>query len=231
MTAVLRPHPLVLATQALLPAGCAVAGGPIALWDGPLFPQEEEAIARAVPRRRAEFAAGRRAARAALGALGLPPLPLPRRAEGPPLWPPGVTGSITHGGGHVLAAVCSPDRAVALGLDLEPLLPLDEALRPAIAAPEEGGDLLRLFCAKEAAGKAQFALSGRVLGLGDLRVTLTEGGFEACFAISVPPFAAGERIAGGQAALGGFLISAVALAGARNAAFLPSPLATAAAGP
>jgi 4'-phosphopantetheinyl transferase EntD len=225
MTAPLR-HPLALAAQALLPAGCAVAGGPIALWDGPIFPEEAAAVARAVPKRRAEFAAGRRAARAALAALGLPPLALPRRADGPALWPEGFAGSIAHGGGHVLAAACPLGVAAALGLDLEPLAPLDDGLRPAIAEPDEDGDLLRLFCAKEAAYKAQFALSARLFGFHGLRVTLTGDGFEARFAEPAPPFGMGDRIAGRQTGSGNLLVTAVALS-ARNAAFPPAPLARA----
>ena len=41
-----------------------------------LFPAEEAAIARAVPKRRSEFATGRACARAALAKLGLPPSPV-----------------------------------------------------------------------------------------------------------------------------------------------------------
>jgi hypothetical protein len=62
-------------------------------------------MASAVPRRRAEFAAGRACARAALRRLGINGWPLLVGSKREPLWPAGVVGSITHTDGLVAAAV------------------------------------------------------------------------------------------------------------------------------
>jgi len=62
-----------------------------------LFPAEEAAIARAVPKRRREFTTGRACARAALAKLGLPPAPIVPGLRGAPQWPAGVTGSRSKG--------------------------------------------------------------------------------------------------------------------------------------
>jgi 4'-phosphopantetheinyl transferase EntD len=76
---------------------------------------------RAVAKRRAEFLAGRHAARSALGGLGIAGLPA-RREDGSPEWPPGVTGSITHGADRALCAVALARDVRSLGIDVERLL-------------------------------------------------------------------------------------------------------------
>src|SRR5215471_21275329 len=91
----------------ILPTGVVAAESFGPPGDGKLFPAEAAAIATAGPGRRAEFAAGRAVARAALARLGAPAGPvLPGRA-GEPRWPGGVVGGITH---------CAGYRACAVGL-------------------------------------------------------------------------------------------------------------------
>ncbi len=208
------PDAAVRAAQGLLGPDVAVAGGRIAAWAALLWPGEAEAVARAVPARRAEFAAGRASARAALAALGLPPAALPRTPPGPPLWPSGVTGSLSHGGGHVLAAVGRLGPGLrALGLDLEPFAPLSPDLAREVCGPgEDEARALEVFGAKEAAFKAQFALTGRLLDLRALCVAFHPGGrFLATFAGPVGPFEAGAAVQGRQAVAGGLLVSTVRL--------------------
>ena len=84
-----------------------------------LFAQEAVAVDRAVPRRRAEFAAGRRCARAALARIGIPPAPLLRGEDREPLWPDGAVGSITHCAGYVAAAVAATEVMLSVGIDAE----------------------------------------------------------------------------------------------------------------
>ncbi len=224
------PDPVLQAARDLLGPSVAVAGGPVEAWAAPLWPGEEEAVARAVPARRAEFAAGRASARAALAALGRPPVALPRRPPdaptGPPLWPPGVTGSLSHGGGHVLAAVGLVGPGLrALGLDLEPFAPLPPDLaREVCHGGEDEGRAIEVFGAKEAAFKAQFALTGRLLDLRALRVTLHPGGrFRASFAEAVGPVPSGAVIEGRQAVAGGLLVSAARLPFQTPARPAPAP--------
>lgn len=169
----------------------ALFGGPVAvavLWvDGPhppLMPDEMRAVARAVQTRRAEFTAGRAAARLAMERLGLPPQAIPAAPDRSPVWPEGLTGSISHAGG-LCAAVLSRDPAQPLGLDIEDAAPLDADLWPLVLTPEEmdrltqapadrrGTIAKRIFGIKEAAYKAQFPLTGAVIGFQALDVTLS----------------------------------------------------------
>lgn len=205
---VASPDPsLAAAAREMLGPGIAVAGGRLEDWACSLWPEEEEAIARAVPGRRREFIAGRAAARVAMGALGAPPMPLPRRPDGPPRWPRGLFGGIAHGGGHVLAALGRGARS--LGVDLEPFRPLPADLAAEICRPDEDASCaVRVFGAKEAAYKAQFMLTGKLIDFAALRVVLGRaGGFEAEFMIPVGRFAPGDRLAGRQSLVGPLLLS------------------------
>ena len=89
-----------------------------------LFPGERAVIARAPERRRKEFATARGCARSALARLGCPPVPVLTDRLGAPLWPGGVTGSITHCAGYRAAAVALTSDVVSLGLDAAPNAPL-----------------------------------------------------------------------------------------------------------
>src|ERR1700759_4264312 len=70
----------------------------------PFDSAEEAAVARAVPRRRAELARGRPLAREALARLGGLTASLPPDSDGVPQWPTGFVGTISHAG-EMCAAV------------------------------------------------------------------------------------------------------------------------------
>lgn len=90
-----------------------------------LFP-EAAVVARAVPKRRQEFATVRACARTALERIGGPRVPLLPGERGAPGWPPGFIGSMTHCTGYRAAVVAAAGRGLAsLGVDAEP----HEALR------------------------------------------------------------------------------------------------------
>ena len=143
---------------------------------GVLFPEEEQIIAHAVPARRREYAAVRSCARACLGRLGYPRVPILPGVGGAPIWPAGVRGSMTHCAGYAAAAVGPYQRISAIGIDAEPDAPLPDGVldlvatpaeqdRLAATQPEPGGpnwDRL-LFSAKEAVYKAWFPLVGEWL--------------------------------------------------------------------
>lgn len=73
----------------------------------------------AVAKRKAEFLAGRVAARMALGAIGLPGAQVAARADRSPVWPAQVVGSISHAAGEAWCCVAPAARVEALGIDLE----------------------------------------------------------------------------------------------------------------
>lgn len=194
------------AAQQLFPpgaevAGCAIGAGP------PPWPVEAPAVAAAVPARQAEFAAGRAAARAALQAIGLPPVAIPVANTRAPLWPIGIAGSITHADGLALAVLAPSQQCRSLGFDAEPDEPFPDDLLAEItvpaerrwiaAAPDPGRAARLVFAAKEAAYKCQFPLSQALLGFDALHVaTGPDRQLVARFAIDVPPFPRGARLNG-----------------------------------
>ncbi|HEV7710104.1 MAG TPA: 4'-phosphopantetheinyl transferase superfamily protein [Asanoa sp.] len=188
----------------------------------PLFPGEADAVAGAVDSRRREFATGRLCAREALRALGLPAAPLPRGDGGPPVWPPGVVGSVTHCAGYRGAAVARASALASLGIDAEPDEPLPAGVLDLVADEAElaglpgGGpcwDRL-LFCAKEALYKAWYPLTRRWLGFEEAWVTLApDGTFTARLLVDGIPI--GDQVrtefAGRWRAAPGLLLAAVAV--------------------
>lgn len=189
----------------------------------PLYPQEARAVVSARRKRRREFAAGRTAARQALAALGLPPQAIPMAPDRAPVWPAGVTGSISHTDTHCVAVVSVATGLRGLGIDIEPSEPLERALWPEICTMGELDALMQhpaatrgllaraLFCAKEAAFKAQYSVSRAVFGFQTLDVTMREQGFTARFAHAVPGFAEGTQLRGRLVMLDGALCAGVSL--------------------
>lgn len=100
----------------------------------PLFPIEEAAVSRAVAGRRAEFAAGRQAARQALKALGYAPVAIPMAEDRAPVWPQGIVGSLSHCPAACIAVVAEAARIASLGVDIEPYDPLPEDIVHEIGA-------------------------------------------------------------------------------------------------
>jgi 4'-phosphopantetheinyl transferase EntD len=150
-----------------------------------LMPEEQAHIARAIPKRRFEFAAGRRAARQALAELGQPSTAIPQAPDRSPIWPDGLTGSITHCDTLCIAALAPQTCHRSLGIDIEPATPLSADLEPVIATPSEQRALAALpparrlhmakqiFCAKEALYKAQHPITGLRLEFQDVELDLT----------------------------------------------------------
>lgn len=139
-----------------------------------LWPEEAKAMLRAIPKRRTEFAAGRQAARSALAELGFPPMAIPQDADRAPVWPNDISGSISHCTQCCIAAVAHSSHSPALGVDVEPADPLDIELIPIVCTPTEQAWLKHepnpglaakmIFSAKEAVYKAQYSLTGKVIG-------------------------------------------------------------------
>jgi len=152
-----------------------------------LFPEEELALGDAVEKRRREFVTGRACAREALAGLGLPPSPIGSGTKGEPLWPPGVTGSITHCERYRATAVARSSSALMLGIDAERNAPLREGVWEQVAHGRErelrdgdsdGGHRLDavLFSAKEAIFKAWYPLARRWLGFSDAELAIDVSG-------------------------------------------------------
>ncbi|WP_030615321.1 4'-phosphopantetheinyl transferase family protein [Streptomyces fulvoviolaceus] len=141
-----------------------------------LYPEEEVLVARAVAKRRREFAVVRACARRAMEKLGVPPRSVLPGERGAPQWPPGLTGSMTHCDGYCAAALVRATDLASLGIDAEPHGPLPEGVLASVALPAERARLQRLaaahpgihwdrllFSAKESVYKAWFPLTGKWL--------------------------------------------------------------------
>jgi 4'-phosphopantetheinyl transferase EntD len=206
---------LCIAARAILPSGVAVAAAdPGTLY--PLLPGET--LPGAIPARLREFSAGRHAARQALASLGQPVKPIPQADDRAPVWPQGVTGSITHNRNACLAAV-SADRGI--GLDLEEETALEQDLWSTILLPEEqawavsqpdpGLAAKLIFSAKEAAYKAQYPVSRTLFGFETLHLRVAGARFTATFQHTVGPFESGHVLNGTIAHAEGLILTAVVL--------------------
>jgi enterobactin synthetase component D len=96
-------------------------------------------IARAVPKRQAEFFYGRLCARAALGGAGRSDVQVGTGALREPVWPPGYAGSITHNNSIAAAVVVRQDRFHGVGIDIETISQgsASDALRSTIVSSRE----------------------------------------------------------------------------------------------
>ncbi|MEU5694644.1 4'-phosphopantetheinyl transferase superfamily protein [Actinosynnema sp. NPDC020468] len=196
--------------------------------DAVLFPEEQEHIARSVEKRRLEFTTGRHCARAALGGLGIAPVPILPGPNREPLWPAGVVGAITHCKGYRAAAVGRASEVWTIGLDAEPNEPTPGGVLEAVALPPElamverlraAGDKVAwdrlLFSAKETVYKAWFPLARAWLGFEDAEVTVNpdDGTFAARILID-PPVVDGvmlDGFTGRWLVREGFVVTAIAV--------------------
>ncbi|MGO4840081.1 4'-phosphopantetheinyl transferase, partial [Rhizobiaceae sp. 2RAB30] len=150
-------------------------------------PGEAAAVERASPARRREFAAGRALARRAMAALDVTASAIPAAEDRAPVWPLGITGSISHCADWCVAAAARADDGyLAIGVDIEPAEPLDADLIEEICTAEERlrlddlpaarRDLLArmIFCAKECAYKCQYPLSGALFDFQALSIGIDE---------------------------------------------------------
>jgi 4'-phosphopantetheinyl transferase EntD len=141
-----------------------------------LDPRERSFVESAVSSRQREFASGRALLHDVLGSSE-PVLVTPTRA---PLFPPGVVGSLAHDREVAVAIVGRSERARAVGVDVEPAVPLDQALVEIIVRDDDEVDDAHLaFTAKEAAYKAWSSMGGGILDHHDVRVRFDDDHFVA----------------------------------------------------
>ena len=216
--------------EQILPPPVAVAESFGDLPDAKLFPEEEAVIARAVPRRRLEFATGRACARTVLAQLGEPPVPILRGPRNEPQWPAGIAGSITHCAGYRAAAAARTAGVATLGLDAEPDETLPHGVLDVISLPQERTQLAALaaarpdtacwdrllFCAKESVYKAWFPLAQEWLGFDDAEIVIDAGGTFTARLLVPGPLVSGSPLTslrGRWLAARGLLLTAIAVPG------------------
>jgi len=193
-----------------------------------LYPEESAAVARAVPKRVAEFTAGRLCARRALDGLGITNFPLLVNEDRTPRWPEAVVGSITHTGGFCGAVAARRTHFEALGLDAEHTSAATYDLWPQLLTGSERAVLASvrpdartlvastIFSAKEAFYKAQFTITGAWLDFDDVEVDLPAGAPErGTFTIRIlrnAPAQLSRRAAGRYRIVGDVILTGVTFA-------------------
>ena len=187
----MNPAHLSAPLGSLFPAGAVAAelrtpGDPELL-----LPTEAAHLARAVPARRQQFAAGRLCARRALAQFGIEDFPLRPADDRQPIWPPSLVGSITHTAGFCAAVVAERARILALGLDTEVVGDVNVEIWPSICTPAElawvesrpaalrAAAVTLIFSAKEAFYKCQYPLVGEALNFHDVRIEAVQWGGSA----------------------------------------------------
>ena len=170
-----------------------------------LFPQEAELLEKAVDKRVREFSTGRVLARAALKELGHAASPILIGDQRKPLWPDGISASITHSQ-QICAVVAARSKTVrGIGLDLEGargvgndvaryVSTADELARNANEVPGAALNAV-VFSIREAIFKAYYPLTGAYLNFGDVSLDLDgrDGRFVARIINDEQPALLGQR--------------------------------------
>lgn len=175
--------------------------------------------------RRAQYAAGRRAARDAIARLGGPRMAIPSTARGVPCFPSGFVGSISHKRKCAIAAVADAGVIAAVGLDLEDLRETrEEDLLARVCTEREQETVGSLHAAgvaspatwlhstKEAVFKAMYALDAMERDYEDIEVALIDS---SRFAVRRLAHAGTRSVVGYFAIQGNSLISLAILASQR----------------
>jgi 4'-phosphopantetheinyl transferase EntD len=161
----------------IAPTRVGFAEAPVADHAADLYPEEAQRIAKAVEKRRREFATGRMVARRALVTIGAPSVAIPSGPHGEPIWPDGFIGSITHTSTRAAAAVGRARDFLGLGIDVEEIARMSLSFAEKIATGEEREQLRAvadprrqlalLYSAKESWFKCQYPSTKEYLGFMD----------------------------------------------------------------
>jgi 4'-phosphopantetheinyl transferase EntD len=146
---------------------------------GLLTSAEASAVCSAVPKRKREYSTGRWLAHHALSHLGQKTEQLLAGAAREPLWPEGITGSITHTDSHVAVAVANSADYIGIGIDMEHVGAVDSTLLPKLLTGGEhanlnGIDPTLIFSAKEACYKLLYPIVGEYVDFQEVEVSLSE---------------------------------------------------------
>lgn len=160
--------------RAILDHRIAVAESKIPETEGvelQLLPGESTIVHHASKIRRCQFSVGRMLCRRAMGELGFPASAVLQDNVRAPVWPNGIVGSISHSDNWCAAAVARQENIRSLGIDVEPMSPIEEELWPifctdreldwirSLHAVDRGLGVKLIFSAKESFYKAQYPLT------------------------------------------------------------------------
>ena len=180
-----------------------------------LWPEEKIKTDGFAPERLQTFSAGRYCARKAMELMGCPAMPILVGDDRAPVWPAGISGSISHTQGLAGALVCSTSDHPSIGLDIERRAAVDRSLWDIlfdeqelqfIASAAVPDDLATLFFSlKESYYKMQYPLTQRFLDFRDVRIEYGPEGVQIKRLRSLPEAAPGHRT--GHLFTPGFIIT------------------------
>jgi len=154
----------------------------------PVNEDETKFVGLSVTSRKREFAAGRNIARECLARFGRGEAAIPVSESRAPVWPKGLTGSISHSGHIAGAAACLVSDYKAVGLDIEEHKAVTADLFDSILTTDDlahaeedmcSSLATRVFCCKEAIYKAVNPVIGEYLDFSDVSVRISGGRFSA----------------------------------------------------
>lgn len=187
-----------------------------------LHVEEKDLISHAMGKRQGEFAAGRLCAKEALAKLGILDFPILKDEKGAPIWPEGISGSISHAKGCCAAVVVEVAKGESLGLDIEEVNRLTEDLWEYVFVPEEIEWLRKqgnqsqmwasvIFSAKEAFYKAQYPISLAWVGFQDVAIEIKSQGEEYIIRllIDIEPWKKGKEFIGKYCFFSTYVVSGV----------------------
>lgn len=171
------------------PSGPSVALERVKADTEDLHHSELGAISGATARRRGEFASGRRAARKAMQALGLPAAAVTTGESGEPVFPAPLVGSIGHSRLWAVAAASLRSIHRSVGVDIDDGRPLSPSEAASVGRPSEFEAIasvgwaqaqvpaaLVAFGLKEAIFKCQYPITkARDLGFLEVRLQVRGG--------------------------------------------------------
>ncbi len=168
-----------------LPAGVVASFTTTSIDEHELFPPERLICQSYEPDRKQDFVRGRYCAHECLRRLSFPQ-PVAKSELGAPLWPEGLTGSISHSRHLAGAILAKKGRFRSLGLDIEVVGRITPDLWPVIFTKAEMDFLIRqrlpdrwstfIFSAKEAFYKMQYPMTKAGMEAEDLEVVVGDAG-------------------------------------------------------
>ncbi len=157
-----------------------VAGGTFGHWMP--HPRDVPRNERQRLRNTAQRAATDRCLADLLASVGLPAVAPAHLGSGARKWPPGYTGSVSHKGATVAAAIAPTDRMTSIGIDIERLDGKDVPVISELDAPRQPSAVTgaktrtMLFSMQEAAYKALDPVLGPNISAKDIDVSWSRPG-------------------------------------------------------
>lgn len=170
--------------QLLPPNTITIEASTAQMWNSGLLAEEAQSIKNACLKRKKEFTAGRNCSREALKHYGYYSFPVLSCPDRMPVFPSGLSGTITHTENYCAASIISKEEIISIGIDAEVNTPLDIDLRSYILLPDEQLMVLNfptqsfnnweklIFSIKESFYKAYFQIHPKFLDFCEVKVLI-----------------------------------------------------------